>query len=548
LNSHFAVLLFQGLTRFGLGGRVGRIRGKWDYSRGGADDEKRFRNLHAVLLRETTMGCNSSLKFQSQNNGVNYCLVTLRATFALPGCPGTPVLEPLNALCSSRGSCEDKPAMRASENPKLRLFAGPPSVFQPIFAAAVLLLFTGVGFPAEYIRSTQSGWPQFRGPERNGISRETGLLETWPGTGPALLWSVTNLGNGYSSPVMSGNALYITGDVSDDLVIYALDLEGKLLWRATNGSAWKGPYPGARASCTYSTGKVYHMNSHGQVACFDALDGRLIWTADISDRFESKKPTWGYAECLLVYENNLIVTPGGLKASMCALDKDTGKTVWTAEPLRDSQPGIEGPAYAPPVLVEMAGQLQIVGATARHFFGVAATDGKLLWHVQFPTRHEVLGSSPVAVGDGIFVTGPDSDGGKFFRLKRDDGKLTAEQAWSTTLDTCHGGIIALDGFLYGSWYRRFNGWGCVDSKDGSVTWRSRELPMGSAIYADGRLYCLSQTGIMALVRPRPEAWEVVSRFQFVSEHRNDVWAHPVLLDGKLYLRYHRALHCFDVRQ
>jgi outer membrane protein assembly factor BamB len=417
----------------------------------------------------------------------------------------------------------------------------------PAFALA-LLVFACSASAATYVASPEVGWPQFRGPQRNGISLETNLLQVWPEGGPPVLWSVTNLGAGYASPIIARDRLYLPGDVGEVLRISALNLQGKLVWQATNGASWKTPFPGARASCAYSAGKLYHLNAHGLLACFDARNGDLVWQVDTVKVFESRVPTWGVSECLLVYGDQVIVTPGGRKASMAALDKNTGKTVWTAEPLPNDKPAIEGPAYASPVLAEVLGQRHIIGVTARHVFGVDAATGKRQWHLTMPTQYEVLGSSPVVCGDGVFMTGPDAEGGgQFLRFAKRDGNITAERAWTTTLDTCHGGIIPLDGFLYGSWYRSFNGWGCVNAADGSVPYRDNRLPMGSAIYSDKHLYCLSQTGAMALVKLSPEKWEIISRFQFATEPKKDVWTHPVILNGRLYLRHQQILRCFDLQ-
>jgi outer membrane protein assembly factor BamB len=416
-----------------------------------------------------------------------------------------------------------------------------------VTAALALLLSTFLASAAQYISSQEPGWPQFRGPHRDGISREVGLLQAWPEAGPPVLWSATNLGAGYSSPIISGDRIYITGDVGEELHIFAMDLEGRMQWKATNGAAWRNPFPGARASCTIAAGRIYHLNGHGQVGCYDAGDGRLVWRVDMMKEFESRTPTWGAAECLLVDGDRVVVTPGGRKASMAALDKTTGKTVWVAEPLQNEKSDIEGPAYASPVLVNVLGQRLVIGMTARHAFGVNADNGKLQWQFSLPTRYEVLASSPVVVDEGVFVTAPDANDGKFLRFSPRDGVISVEPAWTASLDTCHGGVIALDGFLYGSWYRSFNGWGCVNVKDGSVPYRDRELPMGSMLYADGRLYCLSQNGTMALVKPNRARWEIISQFEFAREPKKDVWAHPVILDGRLYLRHQQSLRCYDVR-
>lgn len=420
-----------------------------------------------------------------------------------------------------------------------------------LFSCAVVNLAV-LASAAQWVKSPEPGWPQFRGPCRNGVSEETGLLQSWPEGGPKALWTATNLGGGYSSPIIVGQTLYLAGDVGDELHIFALDLQGHLVWKATNGASWKNPYPGARASCTYSAGRIYHLNAHGRVACYDAQDGRPLWHREVVNEFDSRVPTWGMTECLLIDGPHLIVTPGGRKASMAALDKRTGQTVWRSEPIpaqtdQARKEAVEGPAYASPILIEANDQRHIVGVIARHFFGVNADTGQRQWQFEMATRYEVMASSPVLCGNGVFVTAPDAGGGRWLEWVPEGKRLGIKPGWTTSLDTCHGGVIELNGCLYGSWYRSFKGWGAVNVQDGSVLYRDQELTMGSAVYADGRLYVLSQSGTMALVKPGPERWEIVSRFEFAPERRNDVWAHPVILDGRLYLRHQSRLACFDIR-
>ena len=178
------------------------------------------------------------------------------------------------------------------------------------------------------IVSSEPAWPQWNGPRRDGISQEKGFLPSWPEAGPAP-WKIGGLGRGWSSPIIADNRLYVTGDVDDDLVLFAFDLNGKPLWQAKNGRSWTGSYPGARACCAYSEGKLYHMNAHGRVVCLEAGTGKEIWAADVLERFRGQNITWAMNECLLVDGSRVIVTPGGEKALMAALDKESGRTVWT---------------------------------------------------------------------------------------------------------------------------------------------------------------------------------------------------------------------------
>ena len=413
---------------------------------------------------------------------------------------------------------------------------------------------------ARLIASPEPGWPQWRGPRRDGICDETGLLQQWPEAGPRLLWKASGLGRGYSAPIIVGERIYLTGDVGEELHVMALDLQGQHIRRAKNGLSWNGPYPGARSSCTFSDGHLYHLNAHGRVACLNAATGAEVWAVNVLQQFGGKTITWGLSECLLVDGPRVIVTPGGTKALMVALDKLTGATVWATEPLRLGQTGnpaherLAAPAgetdncsYASPILLELGGRRQIVNCSLRHAFGVDADTGQLLWTRPFPTSHSVIAATPTLVGNAVFITAPDTDSGKLFRLPAERSPVHIETLWTTSLDTCHGCLVCLDGALYGSWYRRAKGWACVDAQTGSVRYTTRDLAMGSVLYADRRLYCLSQEGEMALIKPTPQSFEFTGRFRLVAERASDAWTHPVILDRKLYLRYHDSLSCYDIQ-
>ncbi len=412
----------------------------------------------------------------------------------------------------------------------------------------------------ELIASPEPGWPQWRGPRRDGVSRETGLLPQWPEGGPRLLWCATNLGRGYSSPIISGGRIFLTGDVGNDLRVFALDLAGKLRWQVTNGLAWKGPYPGARACCALRDGRLFDLNAHGRVVALDPATGRELWALNLLERFGGKIPTWALAECLLVDGPRVIVTPGGDRALMAALDTRTGHPVWTTEPLRlgpgteptqeraPGKPGETDPAgYVSPVLVRLGNRRMIVSCSYRHSFGVDADTGALLWTRPMLTRYQVIAATPTLAEGGLFITAPDVDAGKLYRPRLRGSAVEVETVWTSPLDTCHGGVVCVGDALFGSWYRNRRGWAAVDARTGEVRYETSETAMGSAIHADGRLYCLSQEGEMALLRPTADHFEFTGRFQVVSDHDKDVWSHPVILDGRLYLRYHERLFCYDIQ-
>jgi outer membrane protein assembly factor BamB len=395
---------------------------------------------------------------------------------------------------------------------------------------------------ARLIASPEPGWPQWRGPRRDGRCDETGLLPQWPSGGPPLRWKTTGLGSGYSAPIIVRDRIYLTGDFGETLRIMALDLRGQRLWESTNGSAWKGPFPGARSSCTYSDGRLYHLNAHGRLACLDAASGREIWTERILERFGGTNIQWALSECLVVDGPRVIVTPGGSRALMAALDKRTGATVWATTP-----PGsVEGASYASPILFELAGRRHIVSCSLKHAFGVDASTGQLLWTRPLPTTYSVIAATPVLVEDAVFVTAPDTEAGRLYRLVPEGDDIRVETLWSTPLDTCHGGLVYAEGWLFGSWYRRSKGWGCLDARTGALRHQIKDLAMGSVLYADGRFYCLSQEGEMALIKPSPDSLEFTGRFRLVPDRVNDAWTHPVIVDRKLYLRYQDTLFCYDV--
>ena len=409
--------------------------------------------------------------------------------------------------------------------------------------AALLLLALYLQTSGTLIPSQEPGWPQWRGPRRDGISDEKGLLPSWPPEGPRLLWKTEGLGQGWSSPIVTGGTIYITGDVDKkELRIFALDLDGKPKWTAVNGTAWTRQYPGARASCVVDRGSLYHLNAHGRVACLDAATGKETWAVDILERFEGQVILWGLSECLLVDGDRVIVTPGGKKAAMAALDRKTGETRWASEPIEKSEAN-----YGSPILFELGGRRQLATFTARTAFGVDAGTGRLLWKQPRPSEYIAICTTPVFCGDGVYVTTPGKSGGTRYRLVAEGDGVRAEAIWDAPVDTLQGGAVLVDGTLFGSGYEGFKGWAALDIATGKPRATTRELAHGSVIAADGRLYCLSERGEMALVKPSADGFEFVSRFPLFRERKVDAWAQPVICDGRLYLRYHDALSCYDIR-
>ncbi|HNS20339.1 MAG TPA: PQQ-like beta-propeller repeat protein [Sedimentisphaerales bacterium] len=416
------------------------------------------------------------------------------------------------------------------------------------FAALCLLLLSTCAIPARAtaegpIASPEPGWPQWRGPRRDGVCDEKGLLASWPQDGPTLLWKIDGLGKGWSSPIVVGERIYITGDVGDDLIAYALDLDGAIQWQVKNGRSWKTPYGGARACCAYSEDRVYNLNAHGRLACLDAASGREQWAVHILERFQGKNITWALSECLLVDGERVIVTPGGRRALMAALDKHTGETLWTTEPLEDDLA-----SHSSPILFLWGGRRIIANCSSAHGFGVDADTGKLLWTVPLKNPHGVNTSTPIYGSGSVFFVTPYSEYGRLYRLASNDQGMAAAHVWTSPIDTVTGCGVLVDGILFASGYRDAKWWLGIDWQTGRTKCELRDLTTGAAIWADQRLYVLDERGMVALLKPGPDSMEIAGQFRLTNDEVRDAWAHPVLLNGRLYLRYHDTLWCYDVKQ
>jgi outer membrane protein assembly factor BamB len=391
---------------------------------------------------------------------------------------------------------------------------------------------------------------QWRGPNRDGVYNETNLLKSWPEAGPTLVWSTEEVGMGYSSMTVVDGTVYITGskDAQDHLT--AIDSQGKILWNVPFGPMYSGDYPVARTTPTVEGDRLYVISGLGHVACIKRADGTLVWSVDGLKKFEGAYGRWGVAESPLIVANKVIYTPGGDETTMVALDKMTGETIWKSESLEDET------GYSSPILINRGGRQLIVNVTGKFIFGVSASTGKILWKYNYYDVGPNTGgggrtiniNTPLYHDGRIYITSGYNHTGAAFDLSEDG--LSVKLAWTDeTLDCHHGGVVLVDGYLYGSnWLDNNRGnWVCVDWQTGKPEYEKEWFSKGSIVYADGLLYCYEERrGNIAIVKPTPDNFEVVSSFK-VPKGSGPHWAHPVISDGKLYVRHGTALMVYDIR-
>jgi outer membrane protein assembly factor BamB len=400
------------------------------------------------------------------------------------------------------------------------------------------LFLTTVVFAIE----EDSFWPQFHGPNRDNISTEKGLLKKWPVNGPELLWTTRGLGHGFSSISIADGMIYTASSIGNNTVVIALDLDGKVLWKVNNGKAWTGAYPGSRSTPTIDVDRLYHQNPHGDIICLNAKTGDIIWQFNIIEKFNSKIPRWALSESLLIDGDHLISCPGGSQTCMVALDKANGSVVWRAP----STGELAG--YASPTLFEYKGLRIITTLTSKSFIGVNADTGDLLWRFKHESPYDENIMKPIFHGGEVFISTP-LTGSVKWKLNIKDGKVSLRRRWRTLqFDNHHGGVILVNGNLYGSsTARNSNLLVCLDWKTGRIRYMDMCVGKVSLTYADGMLYALNIDGLMGLVQPTPAGHRLVSHFKIPQGGKGKSWAHPVVCGGRLYIRHSDFLYAYSLK-
>mgnify|MGYP004703203925 CR=1 FL=1 len=382
---------------------------------------------------------------------------------------------------------------------------------------------------------------QWRGPDRRGIFHETGLLHSWPENGPELLWSFEGLGAGHSSPGIGNNRIFINGMPDTTGVLYSFDMNGKLLWQKEYGEEWHVNYTGTRSTPLVVDDLVYLVSGMGEVFCFNAENGNLVWSVDMLKKFNGKNIQWGITESLLVDGDRLICTPGGEEFNVVALNRFTGETIWA------SKGHGEPSAYCSPVLVEHNNTRLVVTMTATSVIGIDAGSGELYWRVDQFQAHKIHANTPVYENGIIYCSSTSSEQGNsgLQALKLSDDGKQVEQLWrNEDFKNLMGGIVLIDGTIYGSAYRT-KSWYSVNSVTGEEKIIESDFSNGVIIYADGLFYCYSEDGQVALVKMTPDTFEIISKFK-VPLGTDQHWAHPVIHNKRMYIRHGNALMAYKI--
>jgi outer membrane protein assembly factor BamB len=421
--------------------------------------------------------------------------------------------------------------------------------------AVVALVLTGSLIVAA------ADWPQWRGPNRDGVSKETGLLQKWPEAGPKLLWQSKDLGQGYGSPSVVGDRLYLVGSKGmDNEFVQALNVaDGKSVWTTKIGKVGENRmanYPGARSTPTMDGERIFALGSDGDLACLETKTGKIVWQKNLKTDFGGKTGAWAYAESPLVDGDVVVCTPGGAEATILALKKSTGEVAW-----KFASPEADNASYASAIVVETDGLKQYVQLLEKGLVGLNAKTGEQLWRYTGIITQPPGIPTPVGRKDQVYGATAKGGGGSV-KLKRSGNGIEAAEIYANAkLPTAIGGSVEVNGYLYGT---NSGGLMCADYSTGEVKWQARGVGIGSVCYADGMLYVHAENppGEVALVEATPEEYRERGRFTPPDGPESRVvddggkakkvgsgktWAYPTIADGKLYIRDWDCLWCYDVK-
>jgi outer membrane protein assembly factor BamB len=414
-----------------------------------------------------------------------------------------------------------------------------------VLLLALTLTLLGIGALAltapTALTASSADWPQWRGPQRNGLSGDKGLLKQWPASGPPKVWSISNLGEGFGSLAVVGERIYVQGTSGSASKLFCLNrADGKTVWSVSLGpKVDEGRGNGPRSTPTVDGDRVYVLTENGDLACIRTADASRLWGKNILKEFGGENPGWLISESPLVDGDRLIVTPGGREASIVALDKMTGKTIWTTKDLSDQA------GYASCIAAEIGGVRTIMNFTSRSAVGVRASDGKLMWRYNNAANGTANCATPVFADNKVFFTSDYGTGAGLLGLSAQNGEVKAQEIYFTKdMRNHHGGVVLVNGYLYG--FSGGTGLTCMEFATGKKMWANRSVGKGSLTYADGMLYLLGEKHAVGLAEATPKEYVERGRFS-IPDQGKDSWAHPVVVGGKLYIRDQSTLTCYDVK-
>ena len=412
-----------------------------------------------------------------------------------------------------------------------------------LFSIALLFAFVLLPLTAGTV-APEAEWPQWRGPQRNGLSGETGLLKQWPEKGPATVWSIANLGEGYGSVAIRGDRVYVQGTSGAageaKSTVFCLNrADGKTIWSVAFGArVEQDKGNGPRGTPTLDGDRLYVLTENGDLACLREKDGSRIWGKNILKEYSASNPRWLISESPLIDGEKLVVSPGSSGAGIVALNKMTGAEIWRTKELT-AQAG-----YASNIIVEVGGVRSYVNFNSNAAVGVRAGDGKLMWSYNKAANNVANCATPVFADNKVFFSSAYGTGGALLNLKAENGEVKAEEAYFTKeMMNHHGGMVLVDGYLYGFSNAILT---CLEFSTGKVMWKDRSVGKGSITYADGMLYLLGEKQMVGLAEANPKAYVEKGRFP-INDRGWDSWAHPVVIGGKLYIRNQGDLTCYDVK-
>ena len=417
----------------------------------------------------------------------------------------------------------------------------------------ISLLMMGALALSAAAQVTPYGW---RGPEHNGNYPDTGLMASWPEAGPELVFETEDAGKGYSTPLVVGDKIYLTGlnENEDKEVFSCYNLKGEKQYTIEYGRPWKQSYPETRTTPAVVDGKAYVISGMGEIVCINVADGSIVWSVDGGTKYQRKTGMWGTSECPLVYDDKVIYTPCGEQTTMVALNKNTGEEIWKSRPLGDKS------GYVSPIMIEYKGKRQIVGSTSLNAIGVNPDNGEIEWtfdnwgpkYTGKESNWDNIAPNSALYKDGkiFFCHGYDLNG---FQLQLADDLKSVTCVWRTeTLDTHHGGYVLVNGKIFGSnWINNNDGaWCCLDWETGKTEYEEKwtgGAGKGSIISADSKLFIYDERrGFVGLVNPTPEKFDVVSKFR-VAKGSGPYWAHMSIDNGILYLRHGEHFAAYKIK-